>query len=64
MCLALLVHSWLIALQTEEAPPAMLAASSPSGSLELFVRLEGCEGISTGFKLTQSTIPTTEDEDV
>lgn len=58
------MQSWLIALQTAEAPPATLAASSPSGSPELFVRLEGCEGISTGFKLTQSTVPTTGDEDV
>lgn len=49
VCLAVLVQSWLIALQTEEAPLVSFAASSPSGSPEL-----GRGFPQDSFGLTQS----------
>lgn len=66
VCLAVLVQSWLITLETEEAPPVSLAATSQSGSPELVVQREECLGdfhkIQTHSVSHRQTIPTTEDE--
>lgn len=60
VCLPVFVLSWLIALQAVEAPSGSFPTSSPHGSPELVVQLDGRQG--DFHEIRSQTVPTTEGE--
>lgn len=66
VCLAVLMQSWLIALQTGEAPPVSFAGSSHCGSQDLSTSVGRMSGdfheIKTHSVSQRQTKATTEDE--